>query len=159
MERDPHSASNIDEVIVKHLALTVECSFATKTFAGNVLLTCNAAKTTTTVTLDVLGLDIQQVQEGSGSPCPFEVLECSPFGKMLSITLPSAAEAGAAFDLNIVYTTTAASAAIQWLEPGQTRGKEHPYCFTQSQVIAIAADVSLELIGHPARRRRFWRAR
>jgi leukotriene-A4 hydrolase len=37
--------------------------------------------------------------------------------------------------LRIHYSTTPASAGIQWFDPTQTAGKVHPFCYTQCEAI------------------------
>jgi hypothetical protein len=36
----------------------------------------------------------------------------------------------------VQYSTSPSCSAVQWLEPAQTAGKQHPYLFTQCQVRA-----------------------
>ena len=37
--------------------------------------------------------------------------------------------------VHIEYETSNEASALQWLEPEQTAGKEHPYMFSQCQVV------------------------
>lgn len=36
--------------------------------------------------------------------------------------------------IKVKYVTSPSASALQWLEPGQTSGKKHPYLFSQCQV-------------------------
>ena len=47
--------------------------------------------------------------------------------------------AGSTFNIIINYETTSESSAIDWLDPEQTSGKQHPFLFTQCQVTLCQA--------------------
>jgi leukotriene-A4 hydrolase len=55
------------------------------------------------------------------------------FGSPLSITLPSVVSDS--LKVRIFYETSPEASAIQWLGAEQTKGKKHPYLFTQCQAI------------------------
>ncbi|GAB3222572.1 M1 family metallopeptidase [Hymenobacter seoulensis] len=130
---DPHSYARPAEVSVHHLALALTVDFDAKTLAGHAtwLLTNHAAAAE--LVLDARGLAIEAVLLGGpdGEPTEFTLgPEEAVLGQPLRITLrPNTSS------VTIRYHTTPGAAALQWLQPEQTAGRQQPFLFTQSQAI------------------------
>ena len=93
----------------------------------------------TVLCLDTNNLVIRGVTSG-GSPLQYKIHpEYKDLGRKLEINVASlgGGEAGgqSAHSISIQYSTTKKSAALQWLPPSQTSGKQYPYLFTQAQAI------------------------
>ena len=79
------------------------------------------ASDTKELRLDTNNLDIHRVLV-SGSQVEFTLQpEVAPFGRALSIPLTDVA-GGSTLHVSVTYSTTASSAALQWLTPEQTAG-------------------------------------
>jgi aminopeptidase N len=81
--------------------------------------------------LDTRELQIDSVTDEAGKPLQ-HVLHTPDaiVGARLEVQLPEGAQA-----LMIRYRTSKTASALQWLEPKQTHGKQHPYLFSQCQAI------------------------
>ena len=131
---DPHSYARPAEVSVQALALELAVDFETKTLAGHA--TWQLARpdaTATELLLDTRDLHIEAVLLGdslAGEPTEFTLGEADAvLGQPLRIRLRPDTTA-----VTIRYRTTPGAAALQWLSPAQTAGRQ-PFLFTQSQAI------------------------
>ncbi|HEX8428020.1 M1 family metallopeptidase [Hymenobacter sp.] len=130
---DPHSHARPAEVSVQHLALHLVVDFAARTLAGHATWQIINHTGTTELLLDARDLDIEAVLLGGldGEPTEFSLGAADPvLGQQLRIAIqPDTQQA------TIRYRTTPGAAALQWLTPEQTAGRQHPFLFTQSQAI------------------------
>ncbi len=129
---DIHSFANSSEVVVSHIALDLSVNFDTKTLSGTAALSLEHKKKTKTLILDTRDLTISDVTlDGSTSSASYTLgKEVQYLGRPLTITITPRTK------LVIVhYSTSPNAAALQWLEPSQTAGKEKPFLFTQSEAI------------------------
>jgi leukotriene-A4 hydrolase len=128
---DPHSFSNMDEVVVKHLTLDLKVDFESKTLDGNVKLDLEQLKPTNQLVLDTRDLTIHRVVLNNGQEADFKMGETEEiFGTPLIIPIDENTT-----EATVYYTTSPDAAALQWLTPEQTLGKKHPFLFSQSQAI------------------------
>ena len=125
---DPHSFADDAQPSVRSIDLRLLVNFETSVLEGAVDLHLDGAAGGC-LDLDTRGLQIESVQDASGSPVPFELSdEDAILGRRLRLRLEG--------DLvRIRYQTSAAASALQWLTPAQTAGGAHPYVFTQCQPI------------------------
>lgn len=57
-------------------------------------------------------------------------------GRRLTVSVPTANQyEGSIFSIQFQYSTDPGASAVQWLQPANTKGKKHPFVFTQSQAI------------------------
>lgn len=128
---DPHSYANIDEVVVKHLSLDLAVDFESRTLDGSVLLELERLQPTNQLVLDTRDLSIHKVVVNNGRQVDFKLGDTDEiFGTPLIIPLDDSTT-----KVKVFYTTSPEAAALQWLSPEQTLGKEHPFLFSQSQAI------------------------
>jgi aminopeptidase N len=131
---DAHSAGNPAEVRVRHIDLDLAVRFDRKALEGHATLTVErqpGAPADAPLILDTRGLRIDKVTLPDGRDVPFTLGNTDPIlGAPLRIELPAGAE-----KVRITYRTGPNASALQWLEPTQTAGGQHPYLFTQSQAI------------------------
>jgi len=130
---DPHSCARPNEVSVRHLQLHLRVDFASRTLAGHATWQLHNPTGATELYLDTRDLLVEAVLLGGpdGSPTSFELAPAEPvLGQALRITLEPTTE-----QVTIRYRTTPTAAALQWLTPAQTAGREQPFLFTQSQAI------------------------
>ncbi len=127
---DVHSFARPDEAVIRHLDLDLTVDFDSKSISGTAAYQIGVQPGATQIILDTRDLDIQQV-EVDGSEVEFELGPSKPFmGQPLRIPVSETAK-----QLTIHYATQPTAEALQWLEPSQTAGKNHPYLFTQGQAI------------------------
>jgi leukotriene-A4 hydrolase len=132
MEKDNHSFANFDEVIVTHLQLDLSTDFSKKILSGNVTLNLKNKKKATKLVLDSRDLNIQKITlDAQKIPAEFSLgNEVKFLGRPLTISITAKTK-----KVTIYYSTSPSAAALQWLEPSQTAGKEKPFLFTQSEPI------------------------
>ncbi len=126
---DPHSFSRPDITAVSHLDLVLNVDFEKQQLSGSATWTLDSAHGKELI-LDVYDLDLQQVQV-DGKKVKYTLGEKDEtLGQALIIPLKKKSR-----KVTITYATNPGARALQWLEPGQTAGKKHPFLFTQSQAI------------------------
>jgi len=93
--------------------------------------------------LDTRDIVVKSVRAGSGDDLQettFTLVDSDDFlGEPLTIELPDNATTVA-----IRYRTVPGASGLQWLDPIQTAGKQHPFLFTQAQAIHARSFVPLQ---------------
>ena len=143
--RDHHSYANPEAVRVTHVELDLEVSFADRTLQGSAMLTFERVEPdAAALVVDTRDLRIDGVEAWSPSG-GFEATTylfgaADPIlGAPLRIELPPAATR-----VRVSYRTSPEASALQWLDPGQTAGGQHPFLFTQSQAIHARSWIPLQ---------------
>jgi len=127
---DPHSYANLGKVVTKHAHLDLKVDFVSRILQGTCTWTFEKLTEVDSLILDTRDLQISQVTLTDGTPCFFSLGKNHPtFGQALSIGIPKDAN-----QVVIHYKTSPQAAALQWLSPDQTDGKD-PFLFSQSQAI------------------------
>lgn len=146
--KDPHSFSQPDEAIVRHLSLNLTVDFEKKILSGTATLDVELKNNSTQVILDTRNLNIEKVTLADGSEAKFSLGdEVKYLGRALTITVPPLhleRGLGGEATITIRYSTNPDAAALQWLEPSQTAGKKLPFLFTQSQAILARTWVPIQ---------------
>lgn len=143
--RDVHSYSNPSEIRVRHADLTWDILFDRKIIKGYAeLFVQRQGNTTGPLILDTRNLKIIRVQvSGDGAlyvPAKFTVGPADPIlGAPLTIEVPQQVQR-----VQIEYETSPEASGLQWMEPGQTAGKKHPFMFTQSQAVHARSWIPLQ---------------
>jgi leukotriene-A4 hydrolase len=129
---DPHSYSNSDEISLKHLDLNITVDFSAKKIFGKAKWFFKNKNNAKKIIFDTRGLFIENVTDENDFPLKFEMIDENIHWKGigLEIFIDKAID-----NLTIYYSTGEDAAALQWLEPQQTAGKDFPFLFTQSQSI------------------------
>ena len=130
---DPHTAAQPNDAVVTHEHLAMKINFEKKQIEGTATLSVWNKTHKTALLLDTRNLDIESVFLGDvHHPTAFSFLPERPFlGKPLKISISDNEKQ----TVIVKYKTTAQSDALQWLDPAQTAGKQHPFLFTQGQAI------------------------
>ena len=118
---------------MRHLTLDLAVDFEARTLTGHATWQIVNHGSATELVLDARNLDIEAVLLGDldGTPTKFSLGEPDPvLGQRLQITVLPETE-----QVTVRYRTTPGAAALQWLTPEQTAGRQHPFLFTQSQAI------------------------
>lgn len=129
---DPHSYSNPQQAVVKHLDLDLKVDFESHILSGRAEWTIENGTNSDTIIFDTRGLKIEKVVLGEDvKETSFTLGKEDKFlGQPLKVHIkPSSTK------VTIWYKTSEEAAALQWLTPAQTAGKKHPFLFTQSQAI------------------------
>jgi leukotriene A-4 hydrolase/aminopeptidase len=131
-ERDIHSFSHPDEVVVKHMDLDLSVDFKKKVLTGKVTHQIDNKRDAKKLYLDTRDLNISQVTLGENqTPTTFRLGENVKYlGRALEIDIEPSTKI-----VTIHYSTSPNAAAVQWLDPPQTSGRKKPFLFTQSQAI------------------------
>lgn len=143
--KDMSSYANTDAFVATHLALDLTADFAAKTLSGTAELVLERLDDTATeLVLDTRDLAIGKVEAadrtGRWSETGYALdAPTAAFGSALRIEMPTATDR-----VRITYTTSPTAKGLQWLEPSQTAGKEHPYLFSQAQSINARSFVPLQ---------------
>jgi leukotriene-A4 hydrolase len=141
---DYHSFANTDDYRVRHLELDLTVDFTRKVLEGEATLQFEAQNSeNNSLVLDTRDLEVHSVRAGDGTEmidAEFSLVDTDDFlGEPLTIKLPAGAT-----QVTISYQTSPAASGVQWLEPVQTAGKEHPFLFTQAQAIHARSFVPLQ---------------
>ena len=130
--KDNHSFSNPAEAVAKHLDLDIKVDFDTQTISGKASWQIDNISKGNEIIFDENTLNITKVTLGDDEKeTKFELGTAVEFhGKPLHITIqPNTTK------VNIYYSTTKESIALQWLKPAQTADKKYPFVFSQGQSI------------------------
>ncbi|RSK44600.1 M1 family metallopeptidase [Hymenobacter perfusus] len=131
---DPHSHARPAEASVHHLLLDLTVDFTQQILRGSATWQLRrSAATAQELILDVRGLQIDAVllDGPTGTPTTFHFgPHDAVLGQALHIQLLPDTTA-----VSIRYQTAPDAAALQWLSPEQTAGRQQPFLFTQSQAI------------------------
>lgn len=130
MNRDPHSFSAPVKASIKHLSWNAKVDFESRIISATATWELNNESNADSLILDVKELDIESVHV-DGAEAKFSVSASDPIlGQALSVGLKPGSK-----KVSINYKTSPKAEAVQWLDPQQTAGKQHPFLFTQSQAI------------------------
>lgn len=115
---------------VTHVALDLALNFERDSVGGTATLDILARPDASQIVLDSDGLQVSRVTDARGNELDFEIGErVEGKGAPLTITI------GNARQIVIAYTANPHASALQWLDPEQTAGGEHPFLFSQGQAI------------------------
>lgn len=142
--QDYHSYANPAAVRVKHVDLDWDVLFDQKILKGSAVLTVDRLSQTEPLILDTRDLKIEKAETSADgttyTPTTFTLGTADRIlGASLTIPLPPKATR-----VRIFYSTSPGASGLQWLEPAQTEGKQHPFLFTQSQAIHARSWIPLQ---------------
>jgi len=128
---DPHSYFDDAQPRTRDWHLRLRVDFDRKVLDGEVTLNF-PRHAQGTLDLDTRGLTIHRVYvTATAHELPFELGPEDPIlGQRLRVELPPDT-----MGLTIAYETSPSASGLQWLEPSQTEGKQHPFLFSQCQAI------------------------
>ena len=130
-DTDVHSFARPQEAVVRHLDLRLNVDFEQRTLKGTATLSFDNLSGTDRLYLDSRDLSISAVTLDDGSTAEWELLPAHPvIGNGLVIHVRPTTR-----KVVVEYSTSPSAAALQWLNPEQTAGKQKPFLFTQSQAI------------------------
>jgi len=137
MSFDPHSQTNIQDIVTRHISILWDVQFDNKVLTGQVSLTGEALVDNVSVFIfDSKDLDIHSALDAQGGSLQYSLeSEHQVFGQALHVKLNQPLKKGEKVTVTLKYSTRPTSSAIQWLAPSQTAGKKEPYLFTQCQAI------------------------
>ncbi len=131
LSTDAHSYANFNDARVEHISLDLEVDFENKTLEGSAKLDIDNRTQGDLLVLDTRQLVIKKIILDNGEEASFVLgKENNVFGSPLKITILPETKS-----VTIYYKTSPDAGALQWLDPQQTLGKEHPFLFSQSQAI------------------------
>ncbi|MBV6403682.1 MAG: M1 family metallopeptidase [Flavobacteriales bacterium] len=135
---DIHSAARPNEAVIKHLILDIAVDMRERRISGTASYAL-APGHGERLMLDTDGLRIDSVTDGKGSPLPFKLGEPGKLGAALEVELPRTVDT-----VRVAYATGPTARALQWLNPGQTKGGRHPFLFTQGQAILTRSWIPIQ---------------
>jgi aminopeptidase N len=142
---DPHSYSQPDDVLVKHLELDLKVDFAHEQLDGVATLTLDWKNPDAQeLVLDTSALQIASVEaldaNGHAHTLPFKLAEpVKAMGSKLTIEAPKHPH-----EVRIAYKTSPQASGLQWLDPAQTADKHHPFLFSQSESVHARSWIPLQ---------------
>lgn len=139
--KDPHSFSRPWEAAVTHLSLDLTVNFEKKTLDGKVSLKIKTSGEVRKLYLDTGDLSINSITLGTiETPAEFTLSEkVELLGQALIIDILPRTSI-----VNIYYSTSPKSGALDWVSPVQTSGGKHPFLYTQSQPIFARTWIPLQ---------------
>jgi len=141
MPLDPHSYAAPEDAMVTHLSWKADVDFSQKKITAVATLKFKKSNNSKHLILDTKDLEIKAVYlDNAVTPCDFTL---QPKDEILgsALIIPIKENTGS---VSIEYATTDHAEALQWLEPAQTAGGEHPFLFTQSQAILARSWIPLQ---------------
>ncbi len=148
--RDYFSFANTGQFVTEHLALDLTVDFDKQELRGSATHRMRRIDSAATeVVLDTRDLDVTNVRvllaDGSAAAADFRFGETDAVeGSPLIVGLPEDFNSAAELKLELNYTTSPDSTALQWLPADLTAGGEHPLMFSQSQAIHARSWVPLQ---------------
>ena len=130
---DPHSYSRPDQVEVKHMKLDIRTDFDRKIIVGTVRYDYER-KSGDKLILDMKNLDIHKifVDDKDEPGLNYEIGTLDPIkGRALTIELPEEDKG----HVHVMYSSRPDAAALQWLDPQQTKDGKMGFLYTQGQAI------------------------
>lgn len=128
---DHHSYANVEDVYTTHLHLDINVDFDNQNISGSVLHNIDNKNNVSQMTFDVKDLTIEKVVLDEKNETTFNIGSSDDLlGAPLNVDIKENTK-----KVRIHYETSPSAAALQWLNPQQTAGKQHPYLFTQGQAI------------------------
>lgn len=132
---DVHSFSRPDLIRVRHLDLDFDVRFDRKILEGSATLHFDSTDQPELI-VDTRDLEIHSVENAAG-------FELGPRDPILGSALKIQLNKGSSW-VRVKYSTSPGASGLQWLEPAQTAGKEHPFLYTQSQAIHARSWIPLQ---------------
>ncbi|MFD2999182.1 M1 family metallopeptidase [Pontibacter toksunensis] len=129
---DVHSYAKPAEAVAKHLDLDIAVDFEQKVLSGQAAYHIENKTGTDEIIFDTRNLQVEKVLLGEEmEETTFRLGEGNQtLGQPLIVKIKPDTK-----KVTIQYKTSPDAAALQWLNPQQTAGKQHPFLFTQSQAI------------------------
>ncbi len=117
---------------MKHMDLNLAIDFATRTIAGEVVHHLAQPRASAgKLELDTRDILIEAITDLDGNEISYDWGDSDPVhGTPLTVFLRAGCAA-----FRIRYRTSPEASALQWLDPEQTAGGEHPFLYTQGQSI------------------------
>lgn len=136
---DTHSFSEPNKVAATHLNLDISVSFEDRKIQGSA--TYNLERESgDTLKLDIRNLNIEKVTGMPGNTeLHYKILKGDKLGDGLAIALNEETQ-----KVKVTYSTSANAAALMWMNPEQTLGKEAPFMFTQGQAILTRSWIPIQ---------------
>jgi len=128
--QDVHSYARPAEARVTNVDLDLAADFTRHQLTGTARLAVQAAAADPSLILDTRDLAIESVSDAAGRPLTWSLGKAD-----VILGAPLTVQLGSARELLIRYHTSPDAAALQWLPPSQTAGKQHPYLFSQGEAI------------------------
>jgi len=128
---DLHSFAKPKEAVITHMSLSIDVDMEKQIIRGIASYTIEKSANATLIWFDTKQLNIEKVLLNENIKTNFQLSPEKPFlGRGLSVNITPDTKT-----VSIYYSTTKESAALQWLKPEQTEGKNAPFLFTQGQAI------------------------
>ena len=141
--KDIHSYADPDQAIMQHLKWEAKVDFDSSRIYGKASIRISRDPNAEYLKLDTKNLQVDSVKAGSEfdeTNTEFSMGKADDIlGSPLEIKLPPETDW-----VHIYYQTTDGAEALQWLNPQQTAGKQHPFLFTQSQAILARSWIPLQ---------------
>ncbi|NNF15612.1 MAG: M1 family metallopeptidase [Gammaproteobacteria bacterium] len=144
--KDVHSFARPDEARVVSAHLDIAVDFDSQVLTGKAALMIEREQGADEVVLDTRRLDIESVSIGADDKLEAATWDLRPedpnLGRALVIRLPDTGQNKLL--VTVAYRTSPEASGLQWLQPAQTAGKQHPFLFTQSQAIHARSWIPLQ---------------
>ncbi|EDW75514.2 uncharacterized protein Dwil_GK23897, isoform A [Drosophila willistoni] len=136
---DPSSYSQPELITTEHSFFNWKVDFEGTKLQGSVQHRFNVlANNLEKILLDVRDINVKNatlLAGGNEVPINYFISDAvEDMGQKLTLELPAGTAKGS-LNVRIDYETSNSASALQWLNPAQTLGKEHPYMFSQCQAI------------------------
>jgi leukotriene-A4 hydrolase len=133
--KDVHSYAEPLQAKTTHLDLSLDVDFTQQQLTGVARWTIEKAEDAQQIVFDTDDLSIQQVTLGEAAAEEKTTFQLGTDDPIKGMPLTIDLQPNTRF-VNIYYSTSPdGAAALDWLAPQQTAGKEHPFLFTQGQAI------------------------
>ena len=138
---DLHSYANASESRMAHVDLDLEVDFEARQLRGTCTLDIEGSEGD--LVLDTRDLAIDRVEvSDDGETFRVTAFELGESDAVLGA--PLRIERGGAPKVRVTYSTHERASGLQWLEPAQTAGREHPFLYSQSQAIHARSWIPLQ---------------